>query len=824
MPMDFQHFKIEAKIGSGGMGEVYQARDQKLGRQVALKILPKALGDDAVRRARFLQEAKTASALTHPNVCVIYEIGESSDHQPYIAMEMIEGQPLDQMIQGGPLTIDAVVDFSIQISDALAAAYEVNIIHRDIKSSNIMINVRQQAKVLDFGLAKRLHEINEDGGDELAKTREGQILGTPNYMSPEQALGKGLDHRSDLFSFGVVMYEMATGQRPFVADRLGEIMDQIIHATPRAPTRHNSEIPVELERIIMRCLRKSPDERFQSAEDLRLALTALKTEGSLPQPVENLDSTRPLMSVPQATPASPSRLSAECIKDSDVLISCAELDDQPLTPDGEGWVDRLQRNLRIKIEQLTGEPLKVATAALPPGKTEVDETIYDSMATAQTLISIISPPFVKSKSCSDSVDHYCRVSAPSPPTTDRFASKMFKVFKTPVNQDDMSPTMSGALEQLPGFEFFDICPETGRIREYNDAFRDDISQRYYERVYDLAYEVCQGLQRQEPSPQPTELLDSSAALPFRKTVFLAETTSDLREERDRLRRELIEQGHRVLPDRVLPQVAAELEENLRFYLEQCNFSIHLIGDRYGLVPEDASTSSIVIQNQLAAQESSTRELPRIIWMPRNVNPTDDRQAAFIDSLVQDPNAQLGADVIRDTLENLKQLLNERWHKEAERRSNQRAVADSQVLDEVTRLYLIHDIEDEQSVEAIEDFFYDRGIEVMLPEFEGTESEVSAIHIQSLQDCDAVMIYYGTCAKSWVDIKLRELTKALGYRDGQPIDLRVVYIAPSDDRRKTRFKSLSAEIIRQTDDNLDVASLENIATRIKALKQPTSKSE
>ncbi len=157
MPMDFQHFKIEAKIGSGGMGEVYQARDQKLGRQVALKILPKALGDDAVRRARFLQEAKTASALTHPNVCVIYEIGESSDHQPYIAMEMIEGQPLDQMIQGGPLTIDAVVDFSIQISDALAAAYEVNIIHRDIKSSNIMINVRQQAKVLDFGLAKRLH-------------------------------------------------------------------------------------------------------------------------------------------------------------------------------------------------------------------------------------------------------------------------------------------------------------------------------------------------------------------------------------------------------------------------------------------------------------------------------------------------------------------------------------------------------------------------------------------------------------------------------------------------------------------------------------------
>ena len=272
MPSEFQHFKIESKIGSGGMGEVYQARDQKLGRQVALKILPKALGDDPVRRARFLQEAKTASALTHPNVCVIYEIGESSDHQPYIVMEMIEGRPLDQLIQGRGLPIEAVVEFSLQISDALAAAHEVNIVHRDIKSSNIMINVRQQAKVLDFGLAKRIHGAGDVSSDELAKTREGQILGTPNYMSPEQALGKDVDHRSDLFSFGVVLYEMATGQRPFVAERLGEIMDQIIHATPRAPTRYNADIPVDLERIILRCLRKSPDERFQSAAELRLSL------------------------------------------------------------------------------------------------------------------------------------------------------------------------------------------------------------------------------------------------------------------------------------------------------------------------------------------------------------------------------------------------------------------------------------------------------------------------------------------------------------------------------------------------------------------------
>ena len=518
MPSEFQHFKIESKIGSGGMGEVYQARDQKLGRQVALKILPKALGDDPVRRARFLQEAKPASALTHPNVCVIYEIGESSDHQPYIAMEMIEGRPLDQLIQGRGLPIEAVVEFSLQISDALAAAHEVNIVHRDIKSSNIMINVRQQAKVLDFGLAKRIHEAGDVSSDELAKTRAGQILGTPNYMSPEQALGKDVDHRSDLFSFGVVLYEMATGQRPFVAERLGEIMDQIIHATPRAPTRYNADIPVDLERIILRCLRKSPDERFQSAAELRQALDVLNSTGGTSQPVDDLDTTRTLAPAIKEPSSSTSRLSPEFIKNTDVLISCAELDDQPLTPDGEGWVDRLKRNLKIKIEQLTGEPLKVATAALPPGKTEIDETIYDSMATAQTLISIISPPFIKSKACGDSVDHYRRASVSSSQSSEALTSKLFKVFKSPVNQDEMSQAISGTFEQLPGFEFFDICPETGRIREYNDAFRDDISQKYYERVYDLAYEVCQGLQQEHPSPDLTKTVESSAAADLMKTV------------------------------------------------------------------------------------------------------------------------------------------------------------------------------------------------------------------------------------------------------------------------------------------------------------------
>ncbi len=822
MPTEqFQHFRIDSKLGSGGMGEVYLALDQKLDRLVALKILPEELGADPVRRARFLQEAKTASSLTHPNVCVIYEIGESSEHQPYIAMELVDGEPLDQIIAGRALPMNTVIDFALQVSDALSAASEVEIVHRDIKPSNIMINGRKQAKVLDFGLAKRLQEQPLGETTDLAKTREGQIMGTPNYMSPEQALGRRVDHRSDVFSLGVVIYEMATGQLPFLGDTLGEIINQIVHSVPRAPTRHNPEVPVDLERIALRCLRKSPEERYQDASELHDALRELKN-GSLPVSREpNLGLTQSNVALPLSSGSS-TNLSAELIKNTDVLISCAELDDQPMSVGGEGWVDRLKRNLKIKIEQLTGDCLKVETASLPPGKLEVEDTVYESMATARTLVSVISPPFIKSKACNQSVDEYYRTATRVGEAPRDLSHRLFKVFKSPVTSNEIPPGISGALSQVPAFEFYDTCSDTGRVREFDDSYGDDVSQRYYERVYDLAYEVCQGLRHQTTHSEAIETNAGSRSVHAIKTVFLAETTSDLNDARDRLKRELLEQGHRVLPDRALPQIAGELDNTLQSYLEQCNFAIHLIGNRYGIVPEDASDSSVVLQNSAASKcsterSNTERKLPRIIWMPRDVAPTDTRQTEFIESLVQDPAAQAGADVIRDTMENLKQLLDERWQKEAQQIANLPSKSDSQIIDDVARLYLIHDIEDEQAIEELEDYFYELGIEVILPEFEGSESQVSAVHIQNLKDCDAVLVYYGTTGKSWVDIKLRELTKAVGYRDGRPIDLRAVYIAPPEDRRKERFKTLSAELIRQTGTELTDSDLKKLATRIKELK-------
>src|SRR5262249_50937530 len=220
-----EHFEIISRIGAGGMGEVYLARDTRLGRKVALKLLPPSFTADPQLRARFFREAQLASALDHPNICTIHEMGESSGSL-FIAMQYVEGVNLKQLVDSSPLKLDAVLSISLQAADALAAAHEQGIIHRDIKSNNIIVTPRGQVKVLDFGLAK-LMDSTEDKAERDLKwelTRTGAVMGTPSYMSPEQARGEKIDHRSDIFSLGVVIYEMASGEVPFKRKSQAETM------------------------------------------------------------------------------------------------------------------------------------------------------------------------------------------------------------------------------------------------------------------------------------------------------------------------------------------------------------------------------------------------------------------------------------------------------------------------------------------------------------------------------------------------------------------------------------------------------------------------
>lgn len=315
------HYEITALLGKGGMGEVYLAQDRKLSRKVALKVLPGVFTEDAERVARFEQEARATSALNHPNILTIFEIGEVEGRH-YIATEFIEGETLRERLAAGPLPLGETLNIAEQVASALSAAHGAGIVHRDIKPENIMVRADGIAKVLDFGLAKLAQTQSSQSGPEdstraLVKTGTGVVMGTVAYMSPEQARGLSLDARTDVWSLGVVIYEMLTGSRPFSGATNSDMVVSILEREPRSLKSFSREIPEELEWVVSKALTKNFDERYQTARDIltdlrrlkqRLNVAAELQRSATPPPSKDAEADRAANSEPAIIPSNRSRL------------------------------------------------------------------------------------------------------------------------------------------------------------------------------------------------------------------------------------------------------------------------------------------------------------------------------------------------------------------------------------------------------------------------------------------------------------------------------------------------------------------------------------
>ena len=474
---------------------------------------------------------------------------------------------------------------------------------------------------------------------------------------------------------------------------------------------------------------------------------------------------------------------------NDVFISYAHIDNESLTEGQQGWISQFHRTLEVRLRQLMGENPQVWRDQKLMGNDIFDEKLVKEYSNAKVMISIVSPRYMKSDWCQKEALEFHGAAENSGGVFVGGKSRIIKVVKTPVQMSGVDGPLGEVFERVLGFEFFEVDSDTGRIREYNEEFGREAKRNYLERVYDLAQEISDLLQNVDNPEQATDSTGNG------RVVYLAETTNDLRNERDRIRRELMERGHTVLPDRPLPLDADEATQVVDEFLEKSHLAIHLVGQRYGVVPEGGELSMVELQTRRSAIGCDAGAIERLVWMPSILEPDNQKHEQFIQYLTETDEGMAATELLRGPIEQvneiaLKALVPPEPEPEVESTSSTDNTEEGAKL-----IYLICDQTDEKAIEPIEDHLFDQGYEVKVPQFDGDEATFTQVHQDNLRFCNGVLIYFGEASSQWVEMKLMDLLKAPGYGREKPLTAKAVYVGPPDNRRKSRFRTRNAEVIQ-----------------------------
>jgi hypothetical protein len=468
--------------------------------------------------------------------------------------------------------------------------------------------------------------------------------------------------------------------------------------------------------------------------------------------------------------------------DKDIIISYAHIDDAPLIEGQKGWISEFHRSLEIRLAQLLGKKPKIWRDPKLQGNDYFSDEILSQLPQIALLISVLSPRYVKSEWCLKEVSKFYEASVGNIGIRIKNKSRVFKIIKTPVKREEHPES----IRDLLGYEFYRLDPETGRAKELSRIFGVDNEQAYWQKLDDLAHDISELLDTLSADEDGT--VDSKQT--ERKSIYLAETTFDLRESREIVRRELQQHGYTILPDQQIPLVAADYINTTRDLLKQSILSIHLIGSSYGIIPEGTRKSVIELQNEIAGEVSLSAGLQRLIWIGPNVKTDDQRQTEFVKLLRTDSAAQAGADLLVTSLEEVKLTI----HDKLKRKVEKKAVDD--VIDSVVRIYIVCDRPDLENVtiKMIADYLFQRRCEVILPVFDGDEAQVRIEHQENLKSCTGVIVCYGSGNELWLRSKLRDLIKVAGYGRTSPLRTKAVYLVGPSTAQKEGFRSHEVTVI------------------------------